>query len=82
MKPGFNPTSEEPPLRFEISVSAVEDDSSSTFCSDCGILDPRKEHKKIMTVDFQSGKHGLTRLAFSPSKGLPHRLVQRKPQKH
>ena len=56
---GFNPGPEEPPLRFEISVSEDPDRSPAKrdrFCPYCAVLDPRVDHSKVMTVEFQSGQ--------------------------
>ncbi len=55
MKPGFNPSAEEPPLRFEIRVDEDPTRSPAGFCPYCGVLDPRVDHVTVMTVEFRSG---------------------------
>jgi hypothetical protein len=60
MKEGFNPSSEETPLRLVTTVGGGDKtkggEGGGEFCPLCGVLDPRLAHTDIMEVPFQIGK--------------------------
>ena len=55
MKDGFNPSSEETPLRLSATVAERKKRETDPFCPTCGVLDPRTAHAAVMEVPFQIG---------------------------
>ena len=55
IKEGFNPSSEEAPLRLTTKVEEKAE-SKENFCNYCAVLDPRLSHKEVMEIPFQIGE--------------------------